>query len=319
MNMADKKNLLLLLLAIQLSGCAGRIPLAKKCGSIMPDGGQAYALLIGIDQYNTEKFTDLRFPKLEVNKLAEILRAEGYITRVISDFAATRKGVLDSLQWLTEGRDPKDRLLVYFAGHGMNFRMLQHFKSNRCSVTSYATELSAVNTELNAAAKAGSGPNLDYLILALHQQQKEFCDVIGAHEIVKELNRSRAHQKIMLIDACYSGVITEFSYFAVPVYSPRIIEDGLIAITGAKDTAMDGKHSPFLFAGLRGAADTTWAGNRDGCVSAYELAVFMDGVLRYKYGLGRGALYKIRYVHIGTGDVQLVKPHREFKHQKAQR
>jgi hypothetical protein len=308
MNIADKKNLLLLLLAILLSGCAGRIPPAKKCGGIMPDGGQAYALLIGIDQYDTEKLTNLRFPKFEVNKLAEILRAQGYKTRVISDFAATRKGVLDSLQWLTEGRDEKDRLLVYFAGHGMNFRMLQRYKSNLCPATSYSysTELGAINTELNAAAKTSSDTSLDYLILALRQQQKEFCDVIGAHEIVKELNGSRAHQKIIIIDACYSGVITEFSYFAIPVYSPRIIEDGLIGITGAKEITMDGKHSPFLFAGLRGAADTTWAGNRDGCVSAYELAVFMDGVLRYKYGLAQGAVYKIRYVHIGTGDIQLV-------------
>lgn len=268
----------------------------ESCAYRMLSNGKAYALVIGIDTYNAAQLNlrDLRFPKLEAKTMADILAKNDYEFRIISDAAASLAGVKDALLWLTEGRNEVDRLLVYFSGHGVNFSALpvdttlQH---------RYAFEIAAINR--------APGKDMDYLMLVLHQQKKTSYDIIGAHEIVAALNQSRAHQKVLIIDACYSGMET-IPPPPIPVYSPRLVEDGIFAITGTKEPTRDGEYSPFLFAGLRGAADTTWAGNRDRCVSAYELAVFMDGVIKYKSGVTTGFLNKIRYVHIGSGEMQLV-------------
>jgi len=267
---------------------------------IMPSGGKAYALLVGIAKYNLPKSWDLKYPPQEVDSLAKILTAAGYIVETMSDSLATREKVLSRLHKLARGRDSNDRLLFYFTGHGMKFKRARgemnttHFKK-------------FFDSEINTYNEARSrGDSVDYLILALYQHKRgSFEDVIGAHEIADSLNRSPAHQRILVIDACYGGALVHHYYLPIGAYSPRLINDGFFAITSGKEKVGDGLHSQFLFAGLHGAADTTCAGNRDGYVSAYELAVFMDDVLRYYYKNKSGLAYKIRYVHIGAGEILL--------------
>lgn len=298
--MSHLNKAIILLLIMEFSGCATRKTARDWYHHVMPSGGNAYALLIGINEYNHGKLDRLQKPKFEASTLAEILSAQGCSTRVLSDSAATRENVLEHLYQLTQNKFEVDRILVYFSGHGMDFTGLQGRMPDEILQEMYADEIKAINQARNKSERP------EYMILALYQDQEDFRDVIGAHEIIAEFNRSSAHQKILIIDACYSGSLTEFTHFAIPVYSPRVIEDGLFAITGVKEPTLDGAYSPLLFSGLQGAADKRWAGNRDGCVSVYELAVFMDGELLAKSWYESGTINKkIRYVLIGSGEIQV--------------
>ena len=272
-----------------------------KSSGIVKAGGKPLALLVGIDHYNTSKLKDLKHPAREITQLEKILKAAGYSTRMLVDHQATRQSVLDSLEKMANNRKIHDRILFYFAGHGMDFEHLQNVMGDDIKKQIFEKEIVAYN-----AAKIYNR-KLDYVTLALHQTDKDdFKDVLGVHQIVEILSRSKAHQKMIIIDACFSGAPLEHFYLPVEIYSPRVVEDGFFAITGSKSLTRDGEHSPFLFAGLKGEADNQYAGNKDGYVSIYELAVFMDSELRKKYNDETGTTFKIRYIMMGSGDVRMV-------------
>ena len=87
----------------------------------LPPGDRA--LVIGIDRYADEGFTDLRGAVNDARNiewlLGEHLGFEPGQIRVLTDEAGTRAGILASIRdWLVEGSRPGGRALLYFAGHG---------------------------------------------------------------------------------------------------------------------------------------------------------------------------------------------------------
>ena len=97
-------------------------PLRARGGAYGPGFRRSHALLIGIGQeYRRGGFATLPNAPRDVLALAEILAASPgrWETRVLLEESATFDGIRTALAGLEAELDPEDRVLVYFAGHGM--------------------------------------------------------------------------------------------------------------------------------------------------------------------------------------------------------
>ena len=83
------------------------------------------ALLVGINKYRLPG-ADLQGCVNDVTNIRDILlKYCGYSVkeiRVLVDARATKKGIMDRLEWLVKGAKAGDRLLFHFSGHGSQIR-----------------------------------------------------------------------------------------------------------------------------------------------------------------------------------------------------
>ena len=87
----------------------------------LPKGDRA--LLIGINRYADNNFTDLQGAVRDAHNMRRLLIQHlGYTSdqvRVLTDRDATRDGIIDGVRdWLLKGTRPGARAMLYFAGHG---------------------------------------------------------------------------------------------------------------------------------------------------------------------------------------------------------
>lgn len=86
-----------------------------------PDGGNYYALLIGIQNYEDPAFEDLDNPIKDAKKLRDVL-VEDYAfspERVDLVLDATRDDILNAMDKLSGLVTEKDNVLIFYAGHGV--------------------------------------------------------------------------------------------------------------------------------------------------------------------------------------------------------
>jgi len=83
------------------------------------------ALLIGINRYRMPD-SDLQGCVNDVTNIRDILlKYFGFGVkdiRVLADERATKKAIMQRLEWLVKGARPGDRLLMHFSGHGSQIR-----------------------------------------------------------------------------------------------------------------------------------------------------------------------------------------------------
>jgi len=82
------------------------------------------ALLIGINDYKS--FNDLRGCINDLKSVRKVLMNylgfEAEDIRVVVDARATKKNILDRINWLVETSQPGDYLVLHFSGHGSQIR-----------------------------------------------------------------------------------------------------------------------------------------------------------------------------------------------------
>ena len=87
----------------------------------MPDEGQKYALLVGVNKYQAPG-NDLRGCVNDVvnmrNMLINVFGFEAENIRVVVDERATFDGICERLDWLICKAKPGDQLVFHFSGHG---------------------------------------------------------------------------------------------------------------------------------------------------------------------------------------------------------
>lgn len=156
-----------------VSRTAGKVATApKEVPAPAAVVGKNYALLIGINRY---KFIDgLKTAVNDVEQTATVLRdAYGYETRLLLDEKATDTAILKELNNLRSKITPADRLILYYAGHGI---------LDKVTDASYWLPYDA--------------------------ELADDTNWLDTKRITDQLKRISARQVLVIADSCYSGTIS---------------------------------------------------------------------------------------------------------------
>lgn len=269
---------------------------------LVESGGHLFALLIGIDEYNNIVLVDLDEPEKEITQLSQILRTQGYNVKSLKGKEVTIENVRKWLECFKQKLNITDRLLFYFAGHAQPLSDVFKYVDS-ATREKYYKQYKQINSQ-------GSENSDDKLFLMFRQAcPNAVSNFVEVDEIARHLNDSPANQKIMIIDACYGGIIDKIFHLPMDVFSHRLRNDGFFALTSAKRPVQDGWTAPFFFEALRGAANNILAGNKDGFVSLYEATIYMDHKVHQVTRHFIGEPYKSRYIFVGSGEVRMTTVH----------
>ena len=201
--------------------------------------GKSYALVIGINEYDDEKLTDLTGARRDAEAVSQVLTEQGFEVIQLLDGKAHRQAIDDTLKLkLYPILNPEDRLLVYFAGHGIS----------------------------RAAAFGDEG----YLVPADGDSGNPF-NMLSMTDMVRIFNVLPAQQVLYLADACHSGLAQETRLGGADLV--RVI---MTAGTGDQQVQDNyqghGLYTYFFLEGIRGAADME---PKDGLVTSTELHAYI--------------------------------------------
>lgn len=137
--------------------------------------GQSWAVVIGIEDYQTEP--KLQFAVDDAQEIAHVLGQRGFrVLPPLLNEQATRDAILDLLQGdLSRKVGSQDRVVVYFSGHGVTWG-------------------------------AGGTARLGYLMPVEGNRSQPYRRGISMQEIKGIANALPARQVLFLIDACYGGM-----------------------------------------------------------------------------------------------------------------
>ncbi len=145
---------------------------ASAPSSATSENAKNYALIIGINAY--KHIPQLKTAVNDAKAVAQVLKESyGFMPVLLLDGRATRENILNELNILKNKLNPKDRLLIYYAGHGWDDRETE---------TSYWMPVDA--------------------------QQNNDIYWLDAKTITNQLKRSQARQILIVADSCYSGTIS---------------------------------------------------------------------------------------------------------------
>jgi len=146
-----------------------------------PKQGQKLALLVGVQKYAHPKLPDLRFCENDVTALAELLRKAGYKVTVLCDSLGKNDPTLvpikanidkELMKLLTQCKDRHDTVVLGFAGHGLQIK----------------------------------DDKEDHGAFFCPSDAKPFVEdmktLVSMKQIYKDLERSMAGFKVLLVDAC---------------------------------------------------------------------------------------------------------------------
>lgn len=142
------------------------------------------ALMIGINEYQTDEFTNLRGAVNDVEAIQQILIAKlGFQPENINlllDSAATRAGILAAFKQLADETRPQDIVYIHFSGHGSQ---VEDFDGDE------------------------KDDGYDETILP-HDARSEGVPDITDDELGAFLGTLKAETAVIVLDACHSGTAT---------------------------------------------------------------------------------------------------------------
>ena len=233
------------------------------------------ALVIGIDPYGSG-IPPLQSARHDASTLAELLRTQhGYEVTCLLDGAATKARCHEALQALIAGAGPSDRVVFYFAGHGL----------------------------ADTVADPARGPS-GFLIPA-DARRDDPHSFWPMHEVQGALAKTQSLHLLVLLDCCFAGafrwaqgtrnLVVRRARLSRQRFERYLRDPARVVITSAAhdERALDtvagkvfgeratlGGHSPFAMAlleGLRGEADRATGGALgDGIILTSELYVFVE-------------------------------------------
>jgi uncharacterized caspase-like protein/tetratricopeptide (TPR) repeat protein len=221
---------------------------------------RGYAVVIGVGKYpNLPADKQLDYAESDAEAVARVLlSAEGgnippENLRKLIGRDATRERIADALEnWLATTAKPEDRVIVYFAGHGV--------------VTPAGGVLAPHDFELGRAAETG-------------YPMQRLGDVLA--------NKVKAQWKVLLTDACHSGRITPQSTDEAVYGTLSSMPRGFLTLTSSRQQERShedaklakgfGLFSYYLVEGWNGEAD---AEPRDGVITADELIHYVSREVR---------------------------------------
>lgn len=145
----------------------------QSAATITPDGNY-HALVIGIDNYISQRDWKLATAVNDSSEVARILADKyGFAVTTLFNEQATHDGILNALNAYRKKLGKTDRLLIYYAGHGY----------------------------LDATADAS------YWLPADAEKDVD-TKWLDAKRITDQLKRMEARQVLVVADSCYAGTMT---------------------------------------------------------------------------------------------------------------
>ncbi len=217
--------------------------------------GAAWAVVIGIDGY--QYAPTLRYAVSDARAVAQALEAQGFQTTALYDNQATRRAIVSELGGkLVKKVSPRDRVLIYYAGHGVE-------------------------------QKVEGGKVMGYL-LPVDGELDDFAGTSISMGLIKELADALPSKHVLfVVDSCYGGIAGQ-SFRSASLSKAtegyvRLItrERGRQVITagGADQEALESpewKHSVFTHYFLNGIEEGLADLNNDGIIPASELYTYLD-------------------------------------------
>lgn len=135
--------------------------------------GRYFALVIGINSYNGY-WPTLKCAMNDASEIASTIKQQYLFDSVITilDKNATRRNIIQKLEWLTDNLSPEDNLLIFYAGHG----------------------------QFNKALNKGYWVPVD-------ASSNSIADYIANSEIKTFLAGIRSKHTLLITDACFAGDI----------------------------------------------------------------------------------------------------------------
>lgn len=239
----------------------------------------SYALVIGIDEY-TGGWPSLPGVKEDIVEVERILSQHGFHVTVIRN--PNRDELIKAVERFISrcGREPENRLLFYFAGHGHTVRL------------AYGGDMGYI------VPKEAPNPNLD---------KEGFLDVAINMRRFDSFARSIESKHVLFIfDSCFSGSIFALGRAVPEVISYKTSRPVRQFITSGSADEVVPDESIFksqFIDGIKGEADF----NNDGYVTGTELGEFLQNkVVNYSSGNQHPQYGKIRDPLLDKGDFVFV-------------
>ena len=216
----------------------------------------SWAVIIGIDKY---KYSDqLNYAVKDAEAVKDMLISKFDFPekniRYLTDEEATLSNIKLALDDISSSADEDDRILVFYSGHG--------------------------ETEPN-----NDGTETGYIIPVEGRQEKPYATGLAMDEILRTCQMSNAKHMLFLMDACYSGLMTEnvkgISTPQVEGYLSKVANEKarqIITAGGGDEQVIERdewQHSAFTKNLIEGF--DTWEAdyNKDGCITADELSTYL--------------------------------------------
>jgi len=216
----------------------------------------SYALIIGIDKY--ENVQHLNYAVKDAESIQDILVntfnfSESNI-KLLKNQEATKQNILKSFSDITKKADDKDRVLIYFAGHG-------------------------------ATDDLPEGGEMGYLLPVDGDNDDLFLSSIAMDDLKRISLMSKAKHLLYLVDACYGGIAAIGSRGLDSKTTPNYIEKitknksrQIITAGGRGEEVIEKAewgHSAFTLNLNRGLKEGNADMDADGYITANELGLFL--------------------------------------------
>jgi formylglycine-generating enzyme required for sulfatase activity len=237
-----RRLLALLTLLLAAGSAAGQAPPTES--------GESWAVVIGINAYQNERVPRLRYAVNDAHSVASALLRLGFKPDrivMLTDSEATKTRIETLLgDELRQRIGPADRLLVFFAGHGLTDRLR-------------------------------SGEEEGYLLPVDGDPGRLFGSAISMTALRQISDRLRARHILYVVDACYSGYALYNRSIATDLLDEMLRKPAIQILTAGRqgDEAQEkGGHGVFTDVLLRGLAGEAFGGGK-GWLALDELGVWL--------------------------------------------
>ncbi len=135
-----------------------------------------FALVIGIDTFDDERFNELRYATTDAHAMAEAFDDFDHVVRLTEPEETDRESILDTLRVLRARADrPRDILVVYVSSHG-------------------------------TLARKPGGALQRYVVARDSKLDQVATTAIAVQDLVQELDLTQARRKALILAMCHSGV-----------------------------------------------------------------------------------------------------------------
>ena len=217
----------------------------------------SYALIIGIDKYQNVK--PLNYAVKDAESIQDILvntfNFSEFNIKLLKNEEATKQNILKSFSDITKKADDRDRVLIYFAGHG-------------------------------ATDDLPEGGEMGYLLPVDGDNDDLFLSSIAMADLKRISLMSKAKHLLYLVDACYGGIAAIGSRGLDSKSTPNYIEKitknksrQIITAGGRGEKVIEKSewgHSAFTLNINRGLKDGNADMNTDGYITAAELGIYLS-------------------------------------------